>query len=158
MKYFNIGILTLLFFFLTGCGFKVLDSNQLKNYKILEIKENGDRKINFFLKNRLYNLLNNNNATDELIISLDTKKEKTIKEKNKQNKITKYNIKISSLVELRFLNKNYKKTINLNNNGVYKVASNHNDTKNNEKNVENNLIDELSKDVSNQILKVINDF
>ena len=158
MKYFNTAIFTLLFFFLTSCGFKVLDTNKLKNYKILEIKEKGDRKTNFFLKNRLFNLLNNNNATDKLIIKVETKKEKNIQEKNKKNQITKYNIKINSLIEFNFLNKDYKRTINLNKNGTYKVSSNHNNTKNNEKNIENNLIDELSKDISNQILKIINDF
>ena len=158
MKYFNIAIFTLLFFFLTNCGFKVLDKNQLKNYKILEIEESGDRKTNFFLKNKLYNLLNNNDATSELIISVETKKTKTIQEKNKQNRITKYKIRISALIEFNFVNKNFRKTINLNKDGIYKVSLNHNNTKNNEKNIENNLIDELSKDISNEILKMINEF
>ena len=158
MKYFNIAIFVLFFFFCTGCGFKVLDKNQLKNYKILEIKENGDRKTNFFLKNKLYNFLNNNDSTDELIINVETKKIKTVQEKNKQNRITKYKIRISSLIEFNFVNRNFKKTINLNKDGIYKVSLNHNDTKNNEKNLENNLIDGLSKDISNQILKMINEF
>tara|TARA_B100000902_G_scaffold80050_1_gene84758 strand:- start:1651 stop:2127 length:477 start_codon:yes stop_codon:yes gene_type:complete len=158
MKHFNIVIFTLLFFLLTSCGFKVLDTNQLKNYKVVEIKETGDKKTNFFLKNRLYNLLNNNDSTDKLIIKVETKKVKTVKEKNKQNRITKYNIKINSLIELYFVNKNYKKTINTNKNGVYDVSLNHNDTKNNEKNIEKNLIDALSKDITNQILKIINEF
>tara|TARA_Y100001958_G_C21093421_1_gene445818 strand:+ start:339 stop:815 length:477 start_codon:yes stop_codon:yes gene_type:complete len=158
MKYFNIAICTLLFFFFTSCGFQVLDKNQLKNYKVLKITETGDRKTNFFLKNKLYNLLNNNDSSDELIINVETKKVKTVQEKNKQNRITKYNIKISSAIEFNFVSKNYKKKINLNKNGVYNVSLKHNDTKNNEKNIENNLIDELSKDISNQILKIINEF
>ena len=158
MKHFNIVIFTLLFFLLTSCGFKVLDTNQLKNYKVVEIKETGDKKTNFFLKNRLYNLLNNNNSTDELIIKVETEKVKTVKEKNKQNRITKYNIKINSSIEFYFVNKNYKKTINLNKNGVYNVSLNHNNTKNNEKNNEDNLVDELSRDITNQILKIINEF
>ena len=158
MKYFNIAIFTLFFFFFTACGFKVLDKNQLKNYNILEIKENGDRKTNFFLKNELYNLLNNKNATDELIINIDTKKIKTVQEKNKQNRITKYKISISSVIEFNFVNRNFKKTININKNGIYNVSLKHNNTKNNEKNIENNLVDGLSKDISNEILKMINEF
>tara|TARA_B100001063_G_C16745058_1_gene546999 strand:- start:154 stop:630 length:477 start_codon:yes stop_codon:yes gene_type:complete len=158
MKHFNIVILTLLFFFLTSCGFKVLDTSQLKNYKVVEIKETGDKKTNFFLKNRLYNLLNNNASTDKLIIKVETEKVKTVKEKNKQNRITKYNIRINTLIEFYFVNKNYKKTINTNKNGVYNVSLNHNNTKDNEKNIENNLIDALSKDITNQILKIINEF
>ena len=158
MKHFYIVILTLLFFFLTSCGFKVLDTSQLKYYKVVEIKETGDKKTNFFLKNRLYNLLNNNASTDKLIIKVETEKVKTVKEKNKQNRITKYNIRINSLIEFHFVNKNYKKTINTNKNGVYNVSLNHNNTKDNEKNIENNLIDALSKDITNQILKIINEF
>ena len=158
MRYFNFTIFTLLFLFLSSCGFKVLDQNQLKNYKILEIKEKGDRKTNFFLKNKLYNILNDSNATDELIINVETEKVKIVQEKNKQNRITKYKIKISSLIEFYFVNKNYKKIVELNKNGIYNVSTNHNTTKNNEKNTQNNLINELSEDISNQILKIINEF
>ena len=44
-------ILTLLFFLATtGCGFKVLDHTEIKNYEILEMKAEGDNKVNFFLK------------------------------------------------------------------------------------------------------------
>ena len=86
-----------------------------------------------FFKNKLYNFLNNNDSTDELIINVETKKIKTVQEKNKQNRITKYKIRISSLIEFNFVNRNFKKTINLNKDGIYKVSLNHNDTKNNEK-------------------------
>ena len=145
-------------FLFIGCGFKVLDQNQLKNYKILEINENGDKKINFFVKNRLYTLLNDNNSTNELIIGIDTKKQKSIKEKNKKNQITKYNIKITSSIELDFVNKNLKKIININRENSYNVNVNHNITLNNEKNIEKNLIEKISQDVSYQILKIINEF
>ena len=58
MKYFNVIIYICLLTLFTGCGFKVLDQTKLKNYKILEIREDGDKKTNFFIKNELYNLLN----------------------------------------------------------------------------------------------------
>lgn len=158
MKYLSIIICTFYFLILAGCGFVVLDQNKLKNYKILEIKENGNKKINFFIKNELYNLLNANDSTNELIISIETEKVKSIKEKNKKNQITKYNISINSSIELNFTSKNYKKTVNLNKSNFYDVNVNHNITKNNEKNSEKNLIDELSKDISNEILKIVNEF
>ena len=158
MKYLSIIICTFYFLILAGCGFVVLDQNKLKNYKILEIKENGDKKINFFIKNELYNLLNANDSTNELIINIETEKVKSIKEKNKKNQITKYNINIVSSIELNFINKNLKKTINSKKQNSYNVNVNHNITQNNEKNIEKNLIDELSQDISNQILKIINAF
>ena len=52
---------------------------------------------------------------------------------------------------------NLRKTINLNEENFYNVNVNHNVTQNNEKNSEKNIIDELSQDMSNQILKIINE-
>ena len=148
MSKFSIITYILIVFLITGCGFKVLDQSQLKNYKILEIRESGDKKSNFFIKNKLYNLLNSNNSTNELIIDIKTYKEKAIKEKNKKNQITKYNIKINSTIELNFINMNLRKTINLNEENFYNVNVNHNVTQYNEKNSEKNIIDELSQEMS----------
>lgn len=157
MNKLSIILYGLILFLLTGCGFKVLDQNQLKNYKIIEIRESGDKKTNFFIKNELYNLLNSKNSANDLVINIDTSKEKTIKEKNKKNQITKYNIKINSTIELNFINLNLKKTINLNEENFYDVNVSHNATQNNERNAEKNIIDELSQNMSNRILKIINE-
>ena len=152
-------IFSILFFLATtGCGFKVLDHTEIKNYEILEIKAEGNKKVNFFLKSELNNLLNANNAADKLIISIKTKKTKSIKEKNKKNQITKYNINIDSSIELNFINKGLIKNIFLNKEGFYNVDTNHSITRNNQKNIEKNLNDKLSQDLSNKIIKTINEF
>ena len=152
-------IFSILFFLATtGCGFKVLDHTEIKNYEILEIKAEGNKKVNFFLKSELNNLLNANRSVDKLIISINTKKTKSIKEKNKKNQITKYNINVDSSVELNFINKGLIKTILLNREGFYNVNINHSITLNNQRNVEKNLNDKLSQDLSNKIIKIINDF
>ena len=101
--------------------------------------------------------LNSKNSANDLVINIDTSKEKTIKEKNKKNQITKYNIKINSTIELNFINLNLKKTINLNEENFYDVNVSHNATQNNERNTEKNIIDELSQNMSNRILKIINE-
>ena len=152
-------IFSILFFLATtGCGFKVLDHTEIKNYEILEIKAEGNKKVNFFLKSELNNLLNANSSVDKLIININTKKTKSIKEKNKKNQITKYNINVDSSVELNFINKGLIKTILLNREGFYNVNINHSITLNNQRNVEKNLNDKLSQDLSNKIIKIINDF
>jgi len=158
MKNIKILIYLLFFLILNGCGFTVLDQTQIKNYEILEITSQGDKKVNFFLKNELNNLLHSNVATDKLIINIKTEKTKTIKEKNKKNQITKYSIKIESLVELNFVNKDLTKSIMLENEGFYNVNKNHSITLNNQRNIEKNLNDKLSQDLSNKILKIINEF
>jgi outer membrane lipopolysaccharide assembly protein LptE/RlpB len=157
MKIFNIIIYTLILIFFTGCGFKFLDQAKLKNYNILEINDSGDKKVNFFIKNELKNLLNAANSSNNLIITIKTEKVKSIKEKNKKNQITKYNININSIIEIYFVNKNITKTINLNKENFYTVNTNHSITRNNQKNIENNLNDKLSQDINNKIIKIINE-
>jgi len=157
MKIFNIIICTFTLIFFTGCGFKVLDQTKLRNYNILEIKDSGDKRVNFFIKNELNNLLNSADSSNDLVISIKTKKIKSIKEKNKKNQITKYNININSIIEIYFVNKNITKTINLNKKNFYNVNTNQSVTRNNQKNIENNLNDELAQDMSNKLLRIIND-
>ena len=48
---FKFLILFLLFSLLSSCGFKVINNNI--DYKIVNINTSGDKKINFFLKNKL---------------------------------------------------------------------------------------------------------
>ena len=157
MKIFNIIIYTFTLIFFAGCGFKLLDQTKLKNYNILEIKDSGDKKVNFFIKNELNNLLNDANSNNDLIITIKTEKVKSIKEKNKKNQITKYNININSIIEIYFVNKNVTKTINLNKENFYNVNTNQSVTRNNQKNIENNLNDELAQDISNKLLRIINE-
>ena len=157
MKIFNIIIYTFTLIIFTGCGFKVLDQTKLTNYNILKIKDSGDKRVNFFIKNELNNLLNAPNSNNDLIINIKTEKVKSIKEKNKKNQITKYNININSIIEIYFVNKNVTKTINLNKENFYNVNTNQSVTRNNQKNIENNLNDELAQDISNKLLRIINE-
>jgi len=157
MKIFNIIIYTFALIFFAGCGFKLLDQTKLKNYNILEIKDSGDKRVNFFIKNELNNLLNDANSNNDLIITIKTEKVKSIKEKNKKNQITKYNININSIIEIYFINRNVTKTINLNKENFYNVNTNQSVTRNNQKNIENNLNDKLAQDISNKLLRIINE-
>ena len=75
--------------FITGCGFKVINNNQLKEFSIADITTTGDKKINFNIRNKL--LFNSKDNARKLIkIKLNTTKNKSIKEKNIKNEITKY--------------------------------------------------------------------
>ena len=158
MKKITVIIFTLFYLIFTGCGFKVIEQSKIKNYEILEIREDGDKKINFFLKNELYNLLNTNDSSDQLIIDISTEKIKSIKEKNERNQITKYNIEIKSLVKLNFMNKGITKSFKLNKEGFYNVNKSHSVTLNFQKNTEKNLNDMLAEELLSKILRIINEF
>ena len=157
MKILNRIIFTLILLSLTSCGFKVLDESQFKKFKIIEIDNSGDNKINFLIKNQIFNNFNLNESNERLKISLQTNKTKTIKEKNEKNQITKYNININTKILLEFLDKNRKKEIIINKSGYYDVKKKHRTTLNNLRNLENNLAVQISNEIKNKLTTYIND-
>ena len=157
MKNFKLIPFLLLFLITVNCGFKVLDRSALNKFKINEINSSGNKKINFLIRNDLYNLLNSNRSNDLLKINLITNKVKNIKEKNKKNQITKYNIIINSTIEFHFVNKDIKEIVNIEKTGHYLVASNHNDTLSNLKSLEKNLSEQVSRDIANKLVQIINE-
>ena len=72
------------FILLSNCGFKVLDTSQINNFTIQEIKTTGDKRTSFKIKNNLI-INSEKNNKNILIINLDTKKERSIKESLKFN-------------------------------------------------------------------------
>jgi outer membrane lipopolysaccharide assembly protein LptE/RlpB len=137
----------LVFLFLTSCGFKVINNNQLKEFSIADITTTGDKKINYNIRNKL--LFNSKDNAKKLInIKLNTTKNKSVKERNIKNEITKYEIVINVKVEFNVLMKNNFKNITISKSADYSVAEQYSQTLNNEK----NLIEYLSEDIAEEIL------
>ena len=140
---------------LTGCGFKIIDKRELLNFNIKEISTNGDKRINFELKNKLSDY-NDTNSSKVIKIELDTKKTKSIKEKNISNEITKYQIKV--IVNVKLI-----KTNNINNlkftierEGDYVVADKFSQTLNNEKKLIRNITEKISESIIGEIINKLN--
>ena len=140
---------------LTGCGFKIIDKRELLNFNIKEISTIGDRRINFELKNKLSDY-NNTDSSKVIKIELDTKKTKSIKEKNISNEITKYQINV--IVNVKLI-----KTDNTNNleftverTGDYVIADKFSQTLNNEKKLTSNIIGKISEDIISEIINKFN--
>ena len=151
MKY---KLINLVFFLLllTSCGFEVVKNTY--GFNILEINAEGDKKISYALKNRIK--INNSDLNKNFIkINIDSKKVKLIKEKNIQNKITKYEIKIVSNVKYMILPENITKILTINKAANFNVADNKVETLNNEKKLIDNLIDEMADEI---LLKISLDF
>ena len=147
--------LVFLFIALSNCGFKVLD-NLEPNFSIREINTSGDKRINFKIKNDLI-IDYSSNSTNNLIITLDTKKTKQIKEKNIKNEITKYEVTLVSSIELNFLEKNIKDNFTVSSNGDYLAADKYSTTIQNEKRLIENLTNDLSDKIKNRINLITND-
>ena len=93
--------LILAFLATSSCGYKVLESLESYNLNIKEIKSSGDKRINFKIENNLIFKSSQANKIN-LIIDLQTTKEKKVKEKNNKNEITEYKILANTIVKLSF--------------------------------------------------------
>ena len=157
MRNLKIIVYILVFYITTGCGFKIVETSKLNKFQIIEIKNDGDNKINFLIRSKIYNLLNLENSNDKLKIKLSTEKKKTVIEKNNKNQINKYTISIKSVIDFDFINQNIKKTFVVLKEGSYDVDKNHNNTLKNLKNLENNLSEKISSEITFNLIKIINE-
>ena len=139
-----------LLFVTTGCGFKVLNELEDNNFTINDIQTTGDKRINFKKRNNLLTYTKKD-TQNILFVNLDSKKIKSIKEKNIKNEVTKYLISITINLEFSILNINEKHQISISNEGEYLVADNYSSTLSNEK----KLIDDLIDNISDEIIKRI---
>ena len=143
-------------FFTSGCGFKVVNQSSLNNYNISNITTTGDSRISYKLKNIISSYASE--QSDKIIdINFKIKKNKSIKEKNDKNQITKYEIVISidTTVKRNFDNK----TINfiVTNNGEYNVSSKNSQTIINEKKLITLLTENISNEIAEEIIRRIDD-
>tara|TARA_B100001093_G_scaffold71790_1_gene62348 strand:+ start:1865 stop:2332 length:468 start_codon:yes stop_codon:yes gene_type:complete len=131
----------------TSCGFKIYNQADLINFSAEEIRTTGDNRINYILKNRIISSLNND-YKKKIILIVETKKNKTIKDKNIKNEITKYQISINANIKIESADFNIEPFIVLEK-GDYNVSSQHSQSINAEK----KLIRQLSNNLGNKILE-----
>ena len=141
---------------LVGCGYKVINKSEKTNFTVEEIIFTGDKRIGNRV-NRNISIYFKENSKNLLSITLDSQKEKIIKEKNIKNQITKYEIKITVNLKINVINKNIEKYIRLSSYGDYLVGENNSDTRNNELSLMENLISNISEDVYSELISNIDD-
>jgi len=133
----------------TGCGFKVYNQAELINFSIEEIRTTGNNRINYNLKNKIKSILNNN-FEKKIILIIETKKNKIIKEKNIKNEITKYQILINANITIESADFNLEPFI-VQEKGDYNTSTQHSQNINAEK----KLVSQLSNNLGNKILEEI---
>ncbi len=144
------------FSFTTSCGFKVLDKSENNNFSVQEIRSSGEIRINHKIKNNI--LLESKEASEnQIVINLNTKKIKSIKEKNIKNEITKYQIAITSNVEFFLIKGDIKSSFSKSVKGDFIAADSYSTTINNEKKIVNDLIERLSENILDEIVIKLND-
>lgn len=131
----------------TSCGFKVYNQADLIKYSIEEIRTTGDKRINYNLKNKIISSLRND-YKKRIILIIETKKSKTIKEKNIKNQITKYQISINANIRIESADFNIE-PFTIQENGDYNISSQHSQSIN----VEKKLIRQLSSNLGDKIIE-----
>ena len=58
---------------LSGCGFKVVNLSKIENFNIIAVNTEGEKRINYIIKNNLSKTSKNKEAS-EITIDLKTKK------------------------------------------------------------------------------------
>ena len=140
-------IYSIIFLIVSGCGFKIINQSESQRYKISDVELKGEKRINYFIKNRLLKKSSNGNLNNEIALFVTTKKNKIIKEKNIKNEITKYEITITSNIVAK-LAKNNTYEFTVSDNGDYSVSEQNSTTINNEK----KLIRILSQNIADKII------
>ena len=155
MKKYKIFFITILMIIITSCGFNIVEHSDRSTFDIAEIKTSGNNKINYKIKNKI---LFGSSKNDKKLISLnlDSKKSKSVKEKNIKNEITKYQIKIEINIEVYEINNSKKISFRVVRAGDYDVASQYSQTLNNEKKLVNFLIDNISEQILDELTVRLN--
>lgn len=153
-KNFILIIATLL---IASCGFKVLDKSQLQNFKIESLETQGDKKTSFYIKTNLQKYFSSNESGKRIFLIIKTNKTKTIKEKNLNNQIKKYEINLNTNISINYLDEIKNKDFTTSVNGSYDVSNNHSTTINNQNSLEKNLAKKSANLIIKEIILKIND-
>ena len=142
--------------FLSQCGYKVIKYNDLLNFDISDINTDGDSRINFKIKNKL-NLYRNTGKENIINLNIITTKDKTIKEKNIKNEITKYQLNIKSEIEVLSFNGKRIKKFSLQESGEFSVNNQYSQTLDNEKKISNLIAKKILDQIIDNLILISND-
>jgi len=142
---------------LNNCGFKIAEKKELKGYLISKIDTYGEGRINYKIKNLLNTKSTTANNDKKLKITLNTNKEKNIKEKNINNEITKYQMNVTTKVNYEDTSQELSGNFTINVSGEYKVLEKHVQTINNEKKLQKNLANEIAERILEELGGKLND-
>ena len=132
--------------FLSSCGYQSLLNENSKKFGIKSFNIEGNKRLAQILKN---NLVSSKNKSNNLILDINARKNKSIAHKDSTGKIIEYNFKISfdlTATESVSRKKVLSKTFTLGSN--YKTSDLYIDTINREK----KIINELTERIAAQIL------
>lgn len=153
-KIFNTFLFLILLISYSACGFKVTNKSNLSSYTILELTHEGEKKINYNLRNKIL-FASSAKDQNEISLHLNTTKEKIIKEKNIKNEVTKYQITIFTKVKIKFIGDKKAKEFVVSETGDYNVHEQYSQTLNKEKKLINILTEKLANNILEELSLIL---
>ena len=143
----------IIIFLIAGCGFKVVNQSEIIDFNIENISTSGDKRISYIIKN---NLLPYSRSDGKKLINIeiDINKNKSIKEKNIKNEITKFKISIDAFVQYRSENTG---KFQISKHGDFNVSNQYSQTLNNEKKLIKMLSESLAENIIEELILRVND-
>ena len=137
-------------FLVTSCSYQKMNSIDQKKFFIQEFEIDGDTRESFIIQKKIQRFSNKDSA-NKIKILIKFTKNKTIKEKNIQNKVTKYNLSLLADVKIVELNTTNEIKRTFVANQTYDVDDNYSNTVNNSKAANNRLIDKIVDEILDQL-------
>ena len=150
MKIKSILIFLIVIFFSSACSYQKMNSSDQKRFDIQEFEVTGGARESFVLQKKIQRF-SNKNSSNKIKILIELTKNRTIKEKNIQNKVTKYNLSLSANIKIIDLTTNREIDNNLTFNEVYNVDNSYSSTINNSKEANNSMIDRMVNEILDQL-------
>ena len=148
IKYITITSVILLL--INSCSYQKMNSQDQKKFYIQEFDISGDSRTSFIIQKKIQRFSNEDSDNRiKLLVVLD--KNKTIQEKNIQNKVTKYSLTLSAKVKIIELNSTNEINRTFTARRIYNVEDNYSATINNAKDANNSLIDIIVGEILDQL-------
>ena len=135
---------------ISSCSYQKMNSVDQKKFHIKEFEVSGDKRESFIIQKKVQRF-SNKNSLNKIKILINLKKNKSIKEKNIQNKVVKYDLTLLAEVQIVELNtsKEIKRVFTANE--TYNVDDSYSNTVNNSKAASNSLIDRIVNEILDQL-------
>ena len=130
----------------SSCSYQKMNSVNQKKFSIQEFEVLGDTRDSFLIQKKIQRY-SNENSDNEIKLIINLTKNKSIKEKNVQNQVTKYNLSLTADIKIIELSSNKEIKRVISSNQSYKVEESYSATVNNAKETNNTLIDNISGEI-----------
>jgi len=134
----------------SSCSYQKMNSIDQKKFHIKEFEVNGEARESFIVQKKIQRF-SNTSSSNKIKILIDLKKNRTIKEKNIQNKVTKYNLSLLANVNIIDLKTTNEIKRSFTANKTYNVEDSYSSTVNNSKEAENSLINKIADEILDQL-------